>query len=45
MLYEVITILRDGWGFEGLTMTDWGAVNQRDLGVKAGLDLEMPASA
>ena len=37
-------VLREEWGFEGLVVTDWGAANDRVLGVRAGLDLEMPAS-
>ncbi|MDN3444079.1 glycoside hydrolase family 3 C-terminal domain-containing protein [Microbacterium sp. APC 3901] len=37
-------VLRDDWGFGGLVVSDWGAVNDRVAGVAAGLDLEMPSS-
>ena len=37
-------VLRGEWGFEGLVVSDWGAVAQRVPALRAGLDLEMPSS-
>lgn len=37
-------VLRDDWGYQGMVVSDWGAVSERVPGLRAGLDLEMPAS-
>ncbi|MBP2453121.1 glycoside hydrolase family 3 C-terminal domain-containing protein [Mycolicibacterium lutetiense] len=38
------TVLRDEWGFDGVVVSDWGAVADRPTAVAAGLDLEMPTT-
>ncbi|WEV65208.1 glycoside hydrolase family 3 C-terminal domain-containing protein [Bifidobacterium sp. ESL0764] len=37
-------ILRKQWGFDGVVVSDWGAVNDRAAALAAGLDMEMPPS-
>ena len=38
----LMEILKNEWEFEGLVVSDWGAVHNRVNALKAGLDLEMP---
>src|SRR5918993_921873 len=37
-------VLRDEWGFDGVVVSDWGAVHDPIAAVAAGLDLEMPST-
>lgn len=38
----LVDILKQAWGFEGLVVSDWGAVHDRVAALRGGLDLEMP---
>lgn len=38
-------ILRTEWGFDGLVVTDWGALSDRIEGYMAGCDLNMPGGS
>ncbi|MGC8595558.1 MAG: glycoside hydrolase family 3 C-terminal domain-containing protein [Candidatus Kryptoniota bacterium] len=41
--YLLDTTLIRSWGFDGLVMSDWGAVHSTVQTVSGGLDLEMPS--
>ena len=38
-------ILRSDWGFDGMVVTDWGALNDRIKGFQTGCDLNMPGGS
>ncbi|MCO5217025.1 MAG: glycoside hydrolase family 3 C-terminal domain-containing protein [Thermomicrobiales bacterium] len=37
-------ILKEEWGFDGIVISDWSAVNDRVGGIRAGLHLQMPTA-
>lgn len=38
-------VLREEWGFQGVVVTDWGAMNSKIESFKAGCDLSMPGGS
>lgn len=40
--YLLTELLKEEWGYDGLVISDWGAVHDICKAVRAGLDLEMP---
>ena len=42
--YLLGSILRGEWKFDGVMVSDWGAILDRQASLKAGMDLEMPGT-
>lgn len=40
--YLLTELLKEKWGYDGLVVSDWGAVHNISRALKAGLDLQMP---
>ncbi len=40
--YLLTEVLKKGWGWDGMVMSDWGAVHETARVINAGNDLEMP---
>lgn len=40
--YLLTDVLKRGWGFEGMVMSDWGGTHTATSAINAGNDLEMP---
>lgn len=43
--YLIDDVLRGEFGFDGVVVSDWGAVHSQFRRVKAGVDIEMPGTA
>jgi len=43
--YLLTDVLKQGWDWDGLVMSDWGAVHETAGTIAAGNDLEMPGGA
>ena len=42
--YLLTDILREEWGYDGIVISDWGAVHDACRSIRAGLDLDMPCN-
>lgn len=42
--YLLTDVLRNQWGYNGVTLSDWGGVRDNVASLRAGLDLSMPES-
>ncbi len=42
--YLLKRVLREEWDYKGMVVSDWGGVHDKIASIKAGLNLEMPAS-
>ena len=40
--YLLTELLKETWGYDGMVISDWGAVHDMAKCIKAGLDLQMP---
>ncbi len=43
--YLLTDVLKRGWGFNGMVMSDWGGVHETARVINAGNDLEMPGGS